>query len=375
MTVREPRTVRSLAVRRVSAADWLAADDGDQRPLGGLAYGEAEGAADDAEPAPLGVNGDAVRAPLRVNNAVLAPLRAGAFIVRAPVLAGAPDRIDLWSGNGATVEGRTGAVRWRHDGEWLFASVELAQSAQYPDMESVARQAYRDIFAALASTGFPHLLRVWNYLPGINADGGGLERYRQFNIGRAAAFVEAGAALLEGSPAACALGVADGPLCVHFLAGKAGALPIENPRQVSAYRYPTTYGPRSPTFSRAAVVQAGADEVALLISGTASIVGHESVHPGDVQAQTRETIANLRAVVAAANERCGAHFDLAALDCVVYVRHADDLPRVRSAFEGEVGADSAAARTAVYLRGDVCRADLLVEIEAHGFAAGEVVLR
>ncbi len=162
---------------------------------------------------------------------------------------------------------------------------------------------------SLEQTGCAHLLRVWNYLPQINGDGGGLERYRQFNLGRQQAFVEAGQAAFEGAPAACALGIHQGALCIRFLAGRTAPLPIENPRQVSAYRYPPTYGPRAPTFSRAAIAEIGGGEVALFISGTASIVGHETVHVGEVLAQTQETLRNLDAVIAAANERTTARFE------------------------------------------------------------------
>ncbi|HEX7686562.1 MAG TPA: hypothetical protein VF453_02590, partial [Burkholderiaceae bacterium] len=178
------------------------------------------------------------------------------------------------------------------------------------------------------------------------------------------------AAAFEGAPAACAIGAGAGPLCVRVLAGRVPPQPIENPRQVSAYNYPVTYGPRSPTFSRAAAVQADASEVALFVSGTASIVGHQTVHAGDVLAQTRETLVNLQTVIAGANARGSAVFELPALDCVVYVRRPGDLALVRATFEEAVGAGSPAARGAVYVRADICRSDLLVEIEAHGFAAG-----
>ena len=124
-------------------------------------------------------------------------------------------------------------------------------------LAALAQRAYRDLFEALEQTGCAHLLRVWNYLPQINADGGGLERYRQFNAGRQQAFIEAGQAAFEGAPAACALGIHQGALCIRFLAGRVAPLPIENPRQVSAYRYPPTYGPRAPTFSRAALAETG----------------------------------------------------------------------------------------------------------------------
>jgi hypothetical protein len=54
----------------------------------------------------------------------------------------------------------------------------------------------------------------------------------------------------------------------------------------------------------------------------------------------------------------------------IYVRRTEDLAVVREIFERNVGAASAAAREAIYLQADVCRAELLVEIEAHGFATG-----
>lgn len=274
-----------------------------------------------------------------------------------------------WQSAGPFVQGRLGALDYCHDEHFLFGAITLSEAA-CPPLEGVSRfqqisqQAYSALFALLQQSGFSHLLRCWNYLPRINLDGGGLERYRQFNIGRQDAFMAAGQAWLEGSPSACALGTAEGDLVLYFLAGKQAALPIENPRQVSAYRYPQQYGPRAPTFSRASLLRLPAQEV-LFISGTASIVGHESVHPEDVRAQTRETLNNLDAVVAQANlqARLG-QFSSRALSLKVYVRHAADLAAVREEIALRLGE---AAGEAVYLLADICRAELLVEIEAFGF--------
>jgi enamine deaminase RidA (YjgF/YER057c/UK114 family) len=146
-------------------------------------------------------------------------------------------------------------------------------------------------------------------------------------------------------------------------------LAIENPRQVSAYRYPDAYGPRSPSFSRAAVVSPGDGRTMLFISGTASIVGHQTMHIGDVARQTEESLANIAAVLAVAAERAGAPFPHDALTYTVYVRRPADLPVVRRIFESAVG--PRAASNAIYLQADICRAELLVEIEAHGCAFAE----
>jgi enamine deaminase RidA (YjgF/YER057c/UK114 family) len=332
-------TVAPLLVQRVPPAQWRALAASATPPLGALAFGT-----DVPGTAPMSTR----------------------------LLSAGLDVVDVWSSPGPQQHGRCGSVRWRHNGGWLFGAVELDEAAEGQGLQALAERAYRDIFETLRSTGCTHLQRLWNYLPGINADGGGLERYRQFNSGRQVAFLDAGYAAFEGAPAACAIGTRSGPFCVRFLAGTSAPLAVENPRQVSAYHYPTAYGPRSPTFSRAALVRPAPGTVGLLISGTASIVGHQTLHHGDVGAQTRETLANLHAVIEAAQARCSARFALSEMDCVVYVRHAGDTPLIRTLFEASVGAASRAARSAVVVEADVCRADQLVEIEAHGFAPGEV---
>lgn len=313
--------------------------------------------------------------------------------VAAQLLGDGEPRVDLWWGAASGLQsGRSGSVAWRSDGQWLHGVLELGDTDDTDDTEAAAldgpslraapqaslatltHRAYQDVFAALEQSGCTHLLRVWNYLPRINAEGGGLERYRQFNFGRQQAFIEAGRSTVEGVPVACALGTRGGPLHVSFLAARdAMALPIDNPRQVAPASYPDAYGPRSPTFSRAALLDVGAGRLALFVAGTASIVGHASMHAGDVLAQTHETLRNLEAIVAQARARCTARFALSRLDCVVYVRQAAHWPAVREVLASALGADSLTLRGAVALQADVCRSDLLIEIEAHAFEPGELL--
>ena len=73
------------------------------------------------------------------------------------------------------------------------------------------------------------------------------------------------------------------------------ASPLENPRQVPAYRYSRRYGLRPPCFARATKF-----ESTLFIGGTASIIGEDSRHAAAIVAQTEETLSNLRALIAAA---------------------------------------------------------------------------
>ena len=291
---------------------------------------------------------------------------AGATSLHAALLAPEAAVFDAWTSAAPAESHRHGCVRYATDGHWLHGFAEIDDRAL--GLQAASHLAYTDLFAVLAESACPNLLRVWNYLADINREADGSERYRQFNAGRQQAFIEARRSAFEGSPAACALGTQDGPLRVYFLAGRQAPLAIENPRQVSAYRYPNTYGARSPTFSRAALVDVGGGRSALFISGTASIVGHTTVHVGDVRRQTEESLLNIATVRQVATDRARAVFEAGGLIYTVYVRDPANLAVVREVFEREVGAESSAARDAVYLQADICRADLLVEIEAHGFA-------
>ena len=102
------------------------------------------------------------------------------------------------------------------------------------------------------------------------------------------------------------------------------------------------------------------DDQKLFISGTASIVGHATQHAGDVTEQTRETLANIRALLAQAKN---AGFDAFTqghrLLLKVYLHQPDSLSLVRA----QVAAEFGAMQQAVYLQADVCRTDLLLEIE------------
>lgn len=269
---------------------------------------------------------------------------------------------DAW--HGATLRGgEYNGIRYRLDDALLYGVMEVDERRFGPAplaLQRATEDAYRRLFALLDRQGYPHLWRTWNYLADINAETDGLERYRQFNIGRHDAFI-ASRRLARGEvPAACALGTRGGPLSVAFLAGRVAPVPLENPRQTSAYDYPADYGPRSPTFARAVLTHPPGREV-LFISGTASIVGHRTMHLDDVEGQTRETLANIEALLETARTRSLAGpYSLAELRLRVYIRHAADLPRVRAIVERHVGVNSSID----YLHADVCRADLLVEIEA-----------
>ena len=284
--------------------------------------------------------------------------------VRMPLLGGAQQLHEYWHSASPCRRGHFQDIHYSCNAELLFGVVELEEghgSDTGTALQLAAERAYRQLFSLLEAEGFPHLWRIWNYVPRINEVEHGLERYRQFNIGRHEAFADFERPV-DSSPAACALGVEDGPLSIAFLAARQAPRGIENPRQTSAFAYPRQYGPRSPTFTRAAIAGNGQQDI-LFISGTASIIGHETVHPGDVIAQTRETMTNISLLLEQASKMAPtAGFTLRGLDYRVYIRHASDYPAIRDTLQQLLGSDV----RAVYVQADICRSDLLLEIEAYG---------
>jgi chorismate lyase / 3-hydroxybenzoate synthase len=270
---------------------------------------------------------------------------------------------EVWTAPAAVTRGHAHGIEFAVTDDTLFGTIAIQQDGDTP-LEDVTRTAYRNIFACIDAAGMPHLCRAWHYLPAINSPEQAMERYRRFSLGRHEAFIEMGRTIEADAPAASALGSPQGAggtsLVIYFAATRTRGTPLENPRQVSAYRYPQDYGPRSPTFARALLAPAA--QGIFYVSGTASIVGHESRHPGDVIAQTNETIVNIRALQQEARARgAGAH--AAATHIKVYVRHAGDVDAVRERVEAEFPGDDSHAVEIVYMEADICRSDLLVEIE------------
>ncbi len=274
-----------------------------------------------------------------------------------PTLDGEPV-FEVWSSNQPVQKFTHSEIRGAHTGNILFGCFEIVPAAA-ATMQQMSYAAYTRLFNFLDEAGFPYLWRIWHYLPDINGADFGQERYHGFNVGRHEALLSKGRRIGgDQVPAACALGSQGKSLAVYFLAARGPGIPIENPRQTSADHYPPQYGPRSPTFARAMLTEFGGSRQ-FFISGTASIVGHASQHIGDIEAQTRETLLNVQTLLAQARAAGLAYPDSAArLKLKVYLHRANDLACVQAHIRAALGEVEA-----VYLQADVCRSELLLEIE------------
>ena len=264
--------------------------------------------------------------------------------------------IETWRLEEPVSECHTGAVEWRggRDLSLAWLRVEPGRGESFAD---ACERAYFELLAFMRGHCHPQVLKVWHYLPGINQGEGEAERYRQFCAGRRRA-MQRMSPELEPPPAATAIGIQNpgAPIVMYWLCGARSGVNLENPRQTSAWDYPPAYGSAPPAFSRATRVELGGAP-ALLLSGTASVVGYETAHPRDSQRQLDEAVRNLELLLrTAAGDTAWPSADAVFR---VYLRNPGEWP--------ELAARLNAARIdldrVVPLAGDICRADLNVEID------------
>jgi chorismate lyase/3-hydroxybenzoate synthase len=259
------------------------------------------------------------------------------------------------SAPGGTCHGRVG-IRTSGRSAHATACIGDAVRLEAQALRANVAAAYREIIDTLTKIG-RHPARFWNFIPDIGepmADG--LDRYMVFNAGRHDAYSGHGGALATAS----AVGVTGSDLFIHCLALEEPGIPVENPRQTPAWQYSARYGPLPPCFSRATIVEL-AGRRTLLIGGTASVVGEDSRHAGQFDAQVDETLLNLEALVRTAD---GSPRDVRAplqrlVDLRVYVASAAQAERVRELLVSRCPR----ARTIAVALAQVCRRELLVEIE------------
>jgi len=277
---------------------------------------------------------------------------------------GAPVPDEIWLTNSAVNYAKAGGFSIAQCDDYLAAHIEINLDSN-SDFRDLTTQIYRELLGLAQERGYPNLIRAWHYFPGIHSGDGELELYRQFTAGRAVAFEEF---TYQGEtfPAGTAIGTDEGtPFTISALATRDRCRMIENPRQISAYQYPREYGACSPSFSRAVVVSA-TPGYRILMSGTASIVGHQSMHPESPAQQATEILRNLDALIRQARlETQTQNFSGQALAdgyFRIYVRRPDQVREIEQALHNFLADDPGL----IFLRGDICRRELLLEIEATG---------
>ena len=270
-----------------------------------------------------------------------------------------------------------------HDGiDWVHLANVLPGTTA-AGVYDRSQDAFRQTCRELASHGYHYdqVLRTWLYLGDIVGPEGDTQRYLELNRARSDFYhglCFGNGHLVAGVPrpaypASTGIGCEGHDVIISSIAlatqrNDVRLVPLENPCQTAAFDYAPRYSPQSPKFARAMAIATG-DFVTILVSGTASILASETQHVGDIEGQTWQTLDNIAALISADNlSRHGLPGFAATLDDMalvrVYVKRQADYAEVRDVCRCRLG-----ELPTIYAIADVCRPELLVEIEGIAIAA------
>ncbi|MBR2416538.1 MAG: PTS cellobiose transporter subunit IIC [Bacteroidaceae bacterium] len=250
------------------------------------------------------------------------------------------------------------------------ATKELITEGIIPgDISLSTFEQAKDIFAAieniLTTEGFSpcDIYRQWNYIENITVKNDGSQNYQEFNDARSIFYGKC--KWNGGYPAATGIGTARGGVMIELYAIKGETAinkPIDNPMQVAAHSYSQKVldgtvvkelqERTTPKFERARLLGN-----TIYISGTAAIKGEDSATQNDTVYQAGLTMEIMNNLISKENipaPNNGAQYDLLR----IYVKHEEAIPAVK-----EYMNEHYAAVPKHYLVSDICRPELLIEIE------------
>ncbi|MBN4050569.1 hypothetical protein JYU13_00520 [Gammaproteobacteria bacterium AH-315-M22] len=258
---------------------------------------------------------------------------------------------EVWSiANTKISRGTSGRCQWSKSAEILCVATWITPD-QCQNLAEATQLAYQDLLTLLDQFDYQHPFRFWNYLPNINAGDNDEEQYKKFCMGRLNAFKTKGVQPNE-FPAASALGHHSGGAVIYVIANRFPSTHHKNALQLDAYEYPHEYGISSPSFSRATSITISTKPL-FFISGTASIIGHKTQHANNLEKQVQTTIGNIQYLLEHANNHA-----LPLQSMKVYLRHAKDYSVAKKLLE-----KTFLSVPMLFTHADICRADLLMEIE------------
>lgn len=220
---------------------------------------------------------------------------------------------------------------------------------------------------------FSNVVRQWNFIENIlktkKEEDKITQNYQVFNDVRSSYYDTC--EFKFGYPAATGIGMSAGGVIIEFLAtehpGEVLILPISNPNQIDAHSYSrkaligNSDKISTPKFERAKIVKIS-DSVIVFISGTAAISGQETITESDIEIQTERTILNIRNLISKENLSKYGIFTKPDLNSFSYLRsyvkNRTEIPKVI-----QVCNKYFAGVPSLYLSADICREDLLIEIE------------
>lgn len=260
--------------------------------------------------------------------------------------------------------------------EWNDTKILVVEGLRAHPCDSMTMQSeeiFQKIETILSKESMYHheVVRQWNYLGKITALDHGIQNYQAFNDVRDRFYAKTNWEKY-GYPAATAVGMEINGLIVSLIAVSCESslkiIPLDNPLQIAPKHYSPSLLPgqavydskATPKFERAKIIQNGS-AVYCFISGTAAIRGEQSMKKMDAALQTRQAIENILYLISPENMRNhGFHHkaDMKMKSIRVYIKKNESFDIVKTEVE------KVWPRIAdIYLQADICRSELLVEIE------------
>ncbi len=261
-------------------------------------------------------------------------------------------RRETWYSDTRVVREKSGDIFFAVNDDLLFGWCYQETAG---DVAGRVEDAYRKILLTIEDAGYPALVRTWHYLPGIHRRKAGLSVYQEFCNGRLRVARSSGKERIL--CAATVIGTEASYCAFHFLAAKTAGRLVNNVRQTLPWDYPIYAESERPLFARA-VIQPWQDNSTAFVSGTASIVGHESRSAGNLVGELREIQKNLEILERGMCSKSG--------QCSMRRRF------LKVYLSNPANSEKACAYLApfcknqealVMLKGDICRPELTVEIE------------
>lgn len=212
------------------------------------------------------------------------------------------------------------------------------------------------------------IVRQWNYIPDIldirPIDNKNQQHYQLFNEIRQKYY--ATTYFNNGYPAATGIGTKNGNFDLDFFAIKSNhtiqLVGLSNPKQQDAYKYDQALllgdassgqSKKTPMFERAKILTTNESSL-IFISGTASIIGQDTIGIGDIKYQTEITINNMLELISKMENLQTKQFTYIR----AYIKEKHHFQTVRAICETHFP-----DVPILYLQADVCRDNLLIEME------------
>jgi enamine deaminase RidA (YjgF/YER057c/UK114 family) len=285
------------------------------------------------------------------------------------------------------IEGTHAEITTKYYGSLPYVVIESASSKEVwgaglgddqhmDDTRRAAVAAFEMVMEILQRENLTlnNIVRQWNFIGEILEMKEGFQNYQVFNEVRSEYYNKY--RTVSGFPAATGVGMKYGGVFLDFCAMKPDESvkmkAVSNPSQVNAYEYEQQVlkgmansgsdVKHPPQFERG-LLMINKTTNTLFVSGTASIIGQETIGKGDVDEQAMVTIENIRNVADLKRIR-----QLIGKDDIgpgkfsllrVYIKKQDDFKSIKSICNKHFPGSPV-----IFIEADICRDDLLTEIEA-----------